>query len=256
MPVPSGRAALPALPPSGALADGQAAYAFSARADGTMSATVGTGDVASARATLAARLGLDPDDVDWMRQVHGSAVADAGASLLAAPPACDGIVGTAAGRGVGVLVADCVPLLLHAPGGIAAAHAGRPGVVAGVVPATVRRLRDRTGADPAAVTAVVGPAIGPCCYEVPAELAGDVDGAVPGTAATTSWGTPSVDLVAGVVRQLHEVGVRAIASAGGCTRCDGDGWFSHRASGGAERRPQGRQAGVIALRDEGRGVPA
>lgn len=260
VPVPPGRAALPAAPAAGALAEGRAAYAFSARADGTMSTSVGIGDVAGSRASLAARVGLPEDGVAWMHQVHGAGVADAtdstGPAATAVLPACDGIVGTAPGRGVGVLVADCVPVLLHAPGGVAAAHAGRPGVVAGVVPATVDRLRARTGADADAVTALIGPAIGPCCYEVPSGMARDVDAAVPGTAATTTWGTPSVDLVAGVVRQLHQAGVTAIASAGGCTRCDGDGWFSHRASGGAERRPEGRQAGVIALLDDARGVPA
>jgi polyphenol oxidase len=199
------------------------------------------------RALLAAALGLPSDGVAWMHQVHGSRVVRA-AAPTDPPPACDALVATTAGLGLGVLAADCVPVLLAAPGGAAVAHAGRAGVVAGVAGAAARALVAATGAEPTAVRAVIGPAIGPCCYEVPAALAAEVDAAVPGVRAATTWGTPSLDLVAGVVAQLRAAGVGDVGRAGGCTRCDGAGrWFSHRATGDAEARPAGRQAGVVVV---------
>lgn len=236
----------PSQPPRvGALGGGHARYAFSGRADGTMSTSVGVGDVAAARAALAARVGLTADHLAWMRQVHGAVVARAD-EPAAEPPPCDGIITTTPGRGVGVLVADCVPVLVHIPGGVAAVHAGRAGVVADVVGVAVEELSAATGTPPTTAEAVIGPAIGPCCYEVPAAMADAVDELVPGTRARTTWGTPSLDLVAGVRSQLRARGVTTVMRAGGCTRCD-DRWFSHRSTGGPEQRPAGRQAGVIAL---------
>ncbi|HUG84037.1 MAG TPA: polyphenol oxidase family protein [Euzebya sp.] len=211
-----------------------------------MSARVGEGDHRAARVGLASVLGGGVTDVAWMDQVHGCTVALVGEATDPAPT-CDGIISATQGLGVAVTVADCVPVLLASPHAVAAAHAGRPGVVADVAGRTVERLAHHSGDAPSRVTAVIGPAIGACCYEVPAAMAADVEQTVGGTASTTTWGTPSIDLVAGVVQQLQATGVRRILRAGGCTRCAGDRWFSHRASTGAEGRPSGRQAGVVAL---------
>lgn len=217
------------------------AYAFSERADGTMSDRVGGGDVGLSRAVIAARVGVDAQSIAWMDQVHGDVVAVVDVAPHHAPT-CDGIVSTTAGIAAAVVVADCVPVLMAGPGGVAAVHAGRPGVVADVAGNTLDRLCECTGHAAAEVQVVIGPAIGPCCYEVPQEMAA---AALPGTRATTNWGTPSIDLVAGIVGQLRARGVRTIARAGGCTRCSGTRWFSHRATTGAEGRPAGRQAGVV-----------
>ncbi len=228
-------------------------YAFSDRTDGTMSSSVGEGDHRRARAALVRRMGLGPDSVSWMDQVHGADVEVVGeAEPGARRPSCDGIVGTAVGRGVAVLVADCVPVLMASAVGIAAAHSGRPGLVAGIAPATARRLCAQTGTVAADLDVVIGPAVGPCCYEVPRPMAEAVERAVPGTRALTTWGTDSVDLVAGVVHQLAAIGVQRIVRAGSCTLCSGEGrWFSHRATGGAEGRPAGRQAGIVVRRAPG-----
>ena len=129
-----------------------------------------------------------------------------------------------------MLVADCVPVVAasHPGRAVGAVHAGRGGVVAGVVPAALAR----PGADDAGdVVALIGPAIGGCCYEVPADMAGS--GRRQHRArgpATTTWGTPSLDLPAAVTAQLHAAGVARVERLGGCTRCHGDRWFSHRAA--------------------------
>jgi YfiH family protein len=137
-----------------------------------------------------------------------------------------------------VLVADCVPVVLADPGrAVAVAHAGRGGVVAGVVGETVATMAP---ADPARVEAVIGPAIGGCCYEVDAELAAAVAAEVPASRATTSWGTPALDLPAAVATQLRAAGLDRITRVGGCTRCAPSRWFSHRRAPG-----EGRQAGVV-----------
>ena len=98
-----------------------------------------------------------------------------------------------------VRAADCVPVLLADPdaGVIGAAHAGRPGLVAEVVPHTVAAMRALGAAD---ITAWVGPHVCGACYEVPAEMQAEVVAVEPAAGATTSWGTPSLDLGAGSPR--------------------------------------------------------
>lgn len=185
--------------------------------------------------------------VAWTHQVHGVDVRLVGPGdqvpASGAPLAsCDALV-SAGEVGVAVVVADCVPVLLADPvaGLVAAVHAGRRGLAAGVVPAALRALAAAGATD---VRAVVGPAVCGECYEVPAELRDEVEAAVPGTASTTSWGTPALDLPGGVLAQLRAAGVRAGAT-GWCTRTD-DRFFSHRrASAGAG--PHGRVCGVVRL---------
>jgi polyphenol oxidase len=169
-----------------------------------------------------------------MRQVHGTTVADAPGEAF---PEADGLVTTQPGVALLTRAADCVPVLLAAAGGeIAAVHAGREGVRRGVVTAAVERLRDLGATD---LRAWVGPHICGCCYEVPEELRAEVAAAVPATHATTTWGTPALDLGAGVVAQLAAAGV-PVTEVGGCTRED-DGLHSHRRDGAAA----GRLAGVV-----------
>jgi YfiH family protein len=204
-------------------------------------------------------VGLEAADLVFMEQVHGPAVAvvglsDAGRGLTdhaRAVPGVDALVTTDPDVGLVVMVADCVPVLLAVAGrGVAAVHAGRAGVTAGVVGAAVAILAAEAGAEPRAVLAVIGPAVGPCCYEVPADLRREVVVAAPAAGGTTSWGTPSLDLPAAVVQQLVAAGAGAVRDIGGCTRCDTT-WFSHRATTapppGERPAPAGRQAGVIRM---------
>ncbi|MFD5460130.1 polyphenol oxidase family protein, partial [Streptomyces olivaceus] len=141
-----------------------------------------------------------------------------------------------------VLTADCVPVLLADPaaGVVAAAHAGRPGLVAGVVPAAVRAMTG-LGADPARIVARTGPAVCGRCYEVPEEMRADVSAVVPEAYAETSWGTPALDVSAGVHAQLERLGVRERTQSPVCTRESTD-HFSYRRD-----RTTGRLAGYVWL---------
>lgn len=145
----------------------------------------------------------------------------------------DGLVTDVPGTALLLRVADCVPVLLADPARhvVGAAHAGRVGMVAGVVPATLRRMRD-LGAEQ--VVAWVGPHICGSCYEVPEQLRREVAAAVPEAAAQTRWGTPAVDVGAGVRAQLRAEGVEVV-DASRCTREDDELW-SYRRDGAAAGR--------------------
>lgn len=181
------------------------------------------------RELAAKSLGLDPALVVWMNQVHGADVAVVegpwGSSDI---PSVDAVVTARRGLALAVLTADCTPVLLADPvAGIAgAAHAGRPGMVAGVVPAAVRAMVE-LGADPARIVARTGPAVCGRCYEVPADMRADVAAVEPAAYAETSWGTPAVDVTAGAHAQLDRLGVRDREQSPVCTRESGD-HFSYR----------------------------
>jgi YfiH family protein len=166
--------------------------------------------------------------------------------VLAAPewpqrPAADGIVASSPGVTLLVRAADCVPVLLVAPdeGIVGAAHSGRPGLVAGVVPATVTRMRE-LGAG--RIEGWIGPHVCGRCYEVPEQMRADVAAVAPDSYAQTAWGTPSLDLAAGVRAQLGPLDV-VVHDVGRCTR-ESDDLYSYRRDG--ER--SGRLAGLVRLR--------
>ncbi|MGZ4437308.1 MAG: polyphenol oxidase family protein [Nocardioidaceae bacterium] len=191
---------------------------------------------------LALPPGVRAPRVALMRQVHGADVqVVTPESLAAAPPTADGLVTDRAGIVLLVRVADCVPVLLadEAAGVVGAAHAGRPGMVAGVVPATVAAMR-RLGAR--AITAWVGPHVCGRCYEVPEQMRAEVAAAVPASYAETSWGTPALDVGAGVVSQLEADGV-TVVDASRCTIEDDD-LYSYRRQGVAS----GRLGGLVWVR--------
>lgn len=154
------------------------------------------------RGRLAAAVGLPAERVLLPRQVHGSTVVRAAGPWTGDAPEADGVLLHAAGLAVGVRAADCMPLLLAdtVTGVAAAVHVGRAGLVADIVGVAIGALRD-VGAQQ--VLAVPGPTVCGRCYEVPAELSRQVGSAAPGAASTTSWGTPAVDIPAGVRVQLH-----------------------------------------------------
>lgn len=194
------------------------------------------------RVALAGTLGVR--SVVFGRQVHGALVHRVDGILdPGGPPECDGLVTALPGLALGVLVADCVPVLLAdtRAGVIAAAHAGRRGLVAGVLQHTVAAM-SALGSAAADVSAVVGPAIGGCCYEVPADLQALVASTVPEVASRTSWGTPALDLARGAVAVLRAVGVGEIHRLEVCTATD-ERFYSYRRSG-----VTGRLAGVVVRR--------
>jgi polyphenol oxidase len=189
--------------------------------------------VAENRRLLEQRLGRP---VVYMDQCHGAGVAVVDAVPDTAPR-CDAVVTRSTDVALAVLVADCVPVLLSGSGGVVAAvHAGRPGLVAGVVPAALATMHDLGAGE---VDAVVGPSVCGRCYEVPAEMR-DTAAAVQPVSATVSWtGTPAIDVAAGVVAQLREGGV-TVRWVPGCSR-ESDHLYSYRRDG-----LTGRFAGVVA----------
>jgi YfiH family protein len=194
------------------------------------------------RAALAQALAVPRDRLLFMHQVHGTRVLEVSGPWAehAPPPECDGIVTRSRDLALAVLVADCVPVLLHdaTAGVVAAVHAGRPGMTDGIVREAVHRMRELGAGD---IGAAVGPSVCGRCYEVPAELVTAAARTSP-VSATRSWtGTPAVDVAAGVVDQLTSEGV-AVQWIPGCTREDDD-LYSYR----RERRT-GRFAGVIVMR--------
>jgi len=191
--------------------------------------------VAENRSRLAAAAGLEAERVAMGWQVHGTDVqrwdgpperggfADPGAPL----EHVDAHVTSQPGLGLLVLVADCLPLALVGDGAVAMAHCGWRGLAEGVVESALAELRG-------AVTAVAGPAIGPCCYEVGSEVLRafeELDGVASGR---------MLDLRAVVRRKLEAAGVERIVDVDLCTSCHADLFFSHRRDGGIT----GRQGGL------------
>ncbi|MFF7471567.1 peptidoglycan editing factor PgeF [Streptomyces sp. NPDC008092] len=201
------------------------------------------GVVRTNRETAAKSLGLDPGRVVWMNQVHGNDVAVVDEPWGDRPvPEVDAVVTARRGLALAVLTADCTPVLLADPvaGIAAAAHAGRPGMIAGVVPAAVRAMTE-LGADPARIVARTGPAVCGRCYEVPEAMRAEVSAVEPTAHAETSWGTPAVDVSAGVHAQLARAGVLDRAQSPVCT-LESDDHFSYRRD-----RTTGRLAGYVWL---------
>jgi len=179
-------------------------------------------------------------DVAWVRQIHSAQVLDAA-------PGCrgegDALVTDRQGLALAVVTADCVPILLasrEVGGGIAAVHAGWRGISKQIVVGALTRLRAR----PASVLAWIGPAIGPCCYEVGPEVVQAVARACgvgrteelvrPNPDPTRS--NPHLDLVWAVETQLRAAGVEDIRRLGGCTRCHPRELWSYRRDGSAAGR--------------------
>ena len=200
--------------------------------------------VVANRAAVAAAVGLAPERLVFMDQVHGNDVVLVDGPRET-PPVADAVVTRTPDLGLVVMVADCVPVLLGDPvaGVVAAAHAGRKGLELGVVGATLRVMQE-CGAAPERIRAWLGPSIGACCYEVPEQMQRDVAALAPGAVADggrTRAGTPSLDLRAGVAAELAGLGVVGVGRTGGCTNDDTD-FFSYRRD-----RVTGRFAGLVWL---------
>ncbi|WP_448852382.1 peptidoglycan editing factor PgeF [Corynebacterium sp. 335C] len=194
------------------------------------------------RRRLAEGMGVPADRFVWMDQTHSVNVAVVDGPRRTPVPDTDALVTATPGLALVVLVADCTPILLsdEDAGVVAAVHAGRVGARGGIVPRTVEAMED-LGARPERIHALLGAAASGRNYEVPEEMAADVEAHLPGSRARTAAGTCGVDVRAGVIRQLHGLGVTAIDSMPVCTIEDED-HFSHRREG-----VTGRQAGVVML---------
>jgi len=198
-------------------------------------------NVVENRRCLAAALGRDPDGIVFARQVHSAElvthsgpqrrafVPDSGnkAQRFVDPPEADGHIVHDPGLTPLVFVADCLPVALSGPGGVAMLHCGWRGLAAGIV----TRGAEAVGATDAAI----GPGIGPCCYEVGREVLDAFEGLGDGIAAGRMLDLPEV-----ARRMLRDAGVGGIESADLCTGCNAELFFSHRRDAGRT----GRQAGL------------
>jgi YfiH family protein len=190
-------------------------------------------------------------------QVHGAKVAAVGpADVDIVQQATDGLVTGTADLPLVMAFADCAPIMLYDPERevVGIAHAGWRGTVAGVVEAAVAKMVQVYQSSPADIRAAIGPAIGPCCYEVGGDVARAVATAF-GTADSLLRPSPRgnnrlcFDQWAANELALHRAGVRQVERADICTACHVDEWFSHRAEGGQT----GRFGAIIALRRAERG---
>ena len=194
------------------------------------------------RRRLAAMLGFAPERVAIGRQVHGAELqVDSGPQVpspFAEPGSpiaeLDGQVIAEPDLAALVFVADCLPIALAGPGGVAMLHCGWRGLAAGIVARGARAV--------AATDAAIGPGIGACCYEVGEEVLDAFAELGPGIADGRMLDLPEV-----ARRLLERAGVERIESAGICTSCEPDLFFSHR----RDRGTTGRQAGIAWLEGGG-----
>lgn len=190
------------------------------------------------RRRLAAALGLDPGRIAIGRQVHGAELATHAAPPGGVPFAdpggelaeIDGHVISEPGLAALVFAADCLPVALAGPRGVAMLHCGWRGLAAGIV------ARGATAVG--ATDAAIGPGIGPCCYEVGEDVLEAFASLGEGVASGRH-----LDLAEVARRLLREAGVERIETAALCTGCEAELFFSHRRDAGRT----GRQAGLVWL---------
>jgi polyphenol oxidase len=197
--------------------------------------------VESNRVRVASSLGVGVDQLLFMNQRQGSNVVVVDGPWPGEPPEADAVVTTSTDLALAVLVADCTPVLLvdQLAGVVAAVHAGRPGMMSGIVGRAIDAMTD-LGAR--SIRATVGPSVCGRCYEVPESMRAQAANISP-AASTTSWqGTPAIDVAAGVVEQLRARSV-TVQWIPGCSR-ESEDLYSYR-----RQHRTGRYAGVVRLLD-------
>jgi hypothetical protein len=202
------------------------------------------GPVAENRLRLAAALALEPEQLVFASQVHGTRLIDHSrdAGELRGSfvwpertkeprneqiAEADGHLVREPGPAPLVFVADCLPVALRGPGGLAIVHAGWRGLAGGILGAAAEAV--------GATSAAIGPGIGRCCYEVGAEVRDAFADLGEGVASGRMLDLPEV-----ARRRLAQAGVERVESAGLCTSCEPELFFSYR----RDRGRTGRQAGI------------
>jgi len=203
------------------------------------------GAVLENRTRVAGALRASLDELVFCQQVHRRAVTVVGAehrgrgarSDADAIPETDALVTTDPGIALVVMVADCVPIVLHEPvaGVLAVVHAGWGGTVRGVTPAAVQTMLEH-GSDPARIVAGIGPAIDGAIYQVGDDVAdlarAAFDDAVGEVLRPDGSGRYLFDLVAGARIQLQGTGLSPTnIHASGLVTGPGTPFFSHRLEG-------------------------
>ncbi len=188
--------------------------------------------VAENRRRVAAALGFEPERVVFARQVHGTRLIEHPTEPRNDPPEADGHVLREPGLTALVFTADCLPVAVAGPRGVAMLHAGWRGLAGGILAAGVEAV--------GATSAAIGPGIGPCCYEVGEDVLEAFSDFGEGVAAGRM-----LDLAEVARRQLARAGGERVESAGLCTSCEAELFFSHRRDAGRT----GRQGGIAWLED-------
>ena len=213
--------------------------AFTNTSAGNLALHVGDDPAAvrSRRSALEQRMGAEPGSLRFMEQVHSADV------VRVAPgpgevPVADALLSADGSVPLAVMVADCLPVLFAGAGPrgpvTAAAHAGRRGLLDGVLLNTVAAMRTEGAA---AIQAWIGPGVCGRCYEVPGGMLAEA-AHLPAAASQTSWGTPALDLPGAALAQLQGLNV-SVQVVPGCTMEEPE-LFSHRRDA-----PTGRFAGLI-----------
>jgi YfiH family protein len=220
--------------------------AFTDRSAGNLGLHVGDDPdaVLRRRASLEDAMSVPAGSLRFMNQVHSAvaAVIPAGGeadTTERATPA-DALVSADGAAPLAVMVADCLPVVLvgtRPDGGAATAvaHAGRRGLLDGILANTVDRLREAGSGE---LRAWIGPSICGACYEVPEQMQAEAVARIPQLAARTAWGTPALDLAAGARAELARLGVD-VHQVAGCTRED-ERLYSYRRD-----QRTGRFAGLV-----------
>lgn len=237
-----------------------AQVAFTSTDEGNLALHVGDRqqEVLQRRRRLEDRLGLAGGTLRFMNQTHSVAVHVVDSSgersnqdtgqpserkardTPAWGPDADALLSPDGSIPLAVMVADCLPVVFIAirdDGGLvtAVAHAGRNGLLGGILQNTVTAIREAGGDG---IHAWIGPAVCGSCYEVPAGMAAEASAVMPGIEATTSWGTPSLDLPGAAAALLIGLDVDVTAT-GVCTVEDPD-YYSYRRDART-----GRLAGIV-----------
>ncbi|MFB9070796.1 polyphenol oxidase family protein [Citricoccus parietis] len=244
----------------------------------------GAGDsrerVRASRRGVEAALGVPSGRTEYLTQVHSARVVPAAGRGWGESPAAeeaDALISPTGRDPLAIMVADCLPVVfasrrsVESPAAVgrdgragasgpgagganpltgptAVAHAGRRGLLDGILQNTVEMMRrEGSGHEPGDIQAWIGPAICGRCYEVPEQMRLDGSAQIPATHSTTTWGTPALDLPAGAQAVLESLGV-AVHRSPVCTRED-PRLFSHRRDPG-----RGRFIGLVWRREEGQGT--
>jgi polyphenol oxidase len=211
-----------------------------------------------ALAAVAASLGMTPQQVVQVHQVHGRDIVEVRAGEPTTAGDADVLISSDPERAVGVRIADCLAVLLADDTGrtVAAVHAGWRGVARRAALAAVMRMQERFGVRPARLIAAVGPSIGACCYEVGEEVRaafraeGHADPLLDQWFVSAADGKLRLDLWRAIRDQLEGAGLMPghIFQSGLCTACHPGAFHSYRRDG----IRAGRLAGVIRCSDDRR----
>ncbi|MBI5642798.1 MAG: peptidoglycan editing factor PgeF [Deltaproteobacteria bacterium] len=236
------------------------AHAFLSRTGGVSSAPFDTlnfdardsdtaGNIAVNKGLISKAFGINADEITTVNQVHGNSVLVLDGTGGGSKADADAIVTRLKGIPIGMLTADCLPILLHDPVNncIGAVHAGWKGTAKWIVKEAIASMRSEFNSRPADIIAALGPYIGPCCYSVREDVAVEFRKTFKDTSSFIEKDGDGFKLDIGLanVKELLTLGVKKenISFEPVCTSCNSSLFFSYRKDNGRT----GRQLSFITL---------